>query len=80
MNNSDMFGIAVTPQAKIPSKASPMLTGRAPAIRSEVASQVKLFLPCDAANWLLAELDYDDVAFRLCDLGQAFSKPWVRCH
>jgi hypothetical protein len=30
---------------------------------------VKLFNPMGAATWLLSELDEDDVAFGLCDLG-----------
>jgi len=30
---------------------------------------VKLFNPCGAATWLLSELDDDNIAFGLCDLG-----------
>ena len=33
---------------------------------------VKLFTPNAGATWLLTELDADDIAFGLCDLGQGF--------
>ncbi|WPG36271.1 DUF2958 domain-containing protein [Variovorax sp. EBFNA2] len=33
---------------------------------------VKLFTPNAGATWLLTELDAEDVAFGLCDLGQGF--------
>ena len=68
MTSSVMFGTAVPPHAKSPAKASPTLTGRAPATLREIAPQVKPFIPCDAATWLLAELDYNDVAFGIPDL------------
>jgi hypothetical protein len=45
-----------------------------PVIQRVVASQVKLLLRCDSATWLFAELDYDDVAFGRCDLGQDSSQ------
>ena len=62
MKSSAMFGTAVTP------KASPVLTGRVPETPRDVNSEVKLFMRCDAANWLFAELGYDDVTFGPCDL------------
>lgn len=31
---------------------------------------VKLFCPWGAATWLITELDEDDIAYGLCDLGQ----------
>jgi len=33
---------------------------------------VRLYIPFTGASWLLTELDSDDVAFALCDLGQGF--------
>lgn len=33
---------------------------------------VKLFTPDAGATWLLTELDSDEIAFGLCDLGQGF--------
>ena len=33
---------------------------------------VKLFTPNAGATWLLSELDSEDIAFGLCDLGQGF--------
>lgn len=33
---------------------------------------VKLFTPNAGATWLLTELDSEDIAFGLCDLGQGF--------
>lgn len=33
---------------------------------------VKLFTPNAGATWLLTELDAEDIAFGLCDLGQGF--------
>jgi hypothetical protein len=33
---------------------------------------VKLFTPYASATWLLTELDSEDIAFGLCDLGQGF--------
>ncbi|VTU31671.1 hypothetical protein SRS16CHR_04925 [Variovorax sp. SRS16] len=33
---------------------------------------VKLFTPDAGATWLLSELDSDETAFGLCDLGQGF--------
>ncbi|MGJ7524873.1 DUF2958 domain-containing protein [Variovorax sp. GB1P17] len=33
---------------------------------------VKLFTPNAGATWLLTELDSEDTAFGLCDLGQGF--------
>jgi hypothetical protein len=68
--NSVMPGVAAMTQAKTPSKVSPMPKRPIPVIQRVVAPQVKLFMRCDSATWLFAELDYDDVAFGLCDLGQ----------
>ena len=36
------------------------------------APVVKLFTPNAGATWLLTELDSEDIAFGLCDLGQGF--------
>ena len=69
-----MFDSAVGPQAQTHSNAFPTVMRRVPATLREVAPQVKQFMRCDGASWLLAELDYDDVAFGKCDLGQAFSE------
>jgi hypothetical protein len=33
---------------------------------------VKLFTPYAGATWLLTEIDSEDIAFGLCDLGQGF--------
>jgi len=36
------------------------------------APVVKLFTPNAGATWLLTELDSEEIAFGLCDLGQGF--------
>ena len=38
----------------------------------DVQPVVKLFTPDAQATWLLTELDDDDIAFGLCDLGMGF--------
>jgi hypothetical protein len=74
MKRPVMFDGAVGPQAQTHSNALPTVIRRVPATMREVAPQVKRFMTCDGSLWLLAELDYDDVAFGKCDPGQAFSE------
>lgn len=69
MNSPIMFGAAVTSQTKAHSKTFTTVTKRVPAVLRDVDPQLKLFMPCDAATWLLAESDYGDVVFGLRDLG-----------
>ena len=63
MNTSVMPAVAAMTQAKPLSIASALPAMRVSAIRRNAAPQVKLFMHCDTATLLFAELDYDDVAF-----------------
>ena len=63
MNSSVMPSVAAIAPVKTPSKVSPMHARRVPMIQRVAAPQVKLSMRCNAATWLFAELDYDDVAF-----------------
>lgn len=72
MNSAVMFGSGLRPQGTDPSKGMP--ARRVPAIQRVAAPQVKLFLRCDAATWLFAELDYDGVAFDPFDPVQGCSE------
>ena len=74
MKSSAIFTTSLKPEAKTASEACPMPNALVPATLREVAPQVKPFMHCDAATWLLAELDYDDVSFGLYDLEQSFSE------
>lgn len=72
MNSSVMFGSSLRTQGAAPSKGMP--ARRVPVIQRVAAPQVKLFIRCDAATWLFAELDYDGVVFDPFDPVQGCSE------